>query len=200
MTRFDKVFLFVILAPILLILLFLAGWWISLLFIPENRVFIVALVGLIIGILLDVLFLKKWIKKAYRINKYLLLLIYIFYSIGFFGFFMGVPVFNLFLGIPVGVFIARQTKILKFSEEKIKKGIEKACLISVIFMLLICISSAAIALSDPYTAGSLEGMLRLPFEVTREMIIGLIIIGGVALLAFQYAITKFSAHLTLTKS
>jgi len=194
MTRFDRRFIAVILAPLPPILLFLTGWWVSFLFLKENPAFIAAFIGLTLGILLDIRYLGRWVNGAFQMRMSLWLLVYGFYSVCFFGFFMGVPVFNLFLGIPVGVFIVRQAKMLKCTQGNTNKRIEAASRISALYMVFICFSSAVIALVDPYTANNLEGMFNLSFEVTREMIGCLILAGGIALIIIQYAITKFSAY------
>ena len=60
----------------------------------------------------------------------------------------------------------------------------------------VCVASAVIALASPSTAADLEGMLALPFEVTTPMVVGLIVVGGAALLAAQYWVTGFAARLT----
>lgn len=200
MAYFDRIFLSFIFAPIFPILFFLTSWWISLSFFHDSRVFVVALVGLILGIVLDILYLSHCINYAYKMSLILWLFIYVFYSVCFFGFFMGVPVFNLFLGIFVGIFVARQVKILKYSQEKIKKRIRIASWISVIYMTLICVCSAVIAIVDPYTTGNLKGMFNLQCNITREMLYWFIVSGGIFLIILQYLITKYSARLTYTKT
>ncbi len=53
-------------------------------------------------------------------------------------------------------------------------------------MAFICTSSAFLALRDPTTAANIEGMLCLTFEVTQEMIIALIVVGGAGLLGLHW--------------
>lgn len=200
MSVFDRIFLFCIVAPLFPILFFLTGWWISLICIDNSLVFLPALAGLLIGILLDCKYLSFWVNRAYHMRKGVLLSIYVFYSVGIFGFCMGVPVFNIFLGVPTGIFIVRQSLFQKLPVEEIRQRIIKASWISVCFLIPVCFASAAIALTDPYTAENLMGMFRLPFMVTRGMIIGLILCGGSILIALQYGITTASARITLLKS
>ena len=52
-------------------------------------------------------------------------------------------------------------------------------------LLIICLSSAFIAITDPYTGANLQGMLNLSFEVTKPNILGVIIIEGALLLFIQ---------------
>jgi hypothetical protein len=46
-----------------------------------------------------------------------------------------------------------------------------------------------LAWNDPFSAANLEGMLRLGFHVTRPMVLGLILVGGSALLIVQCGLT-----------
>ncbi len=69
-------------------------------------------------------------------------------------------------------------------------------------LAIACIASATIALLDPYTAGNLEGMLGLSFDVTTSMIVALIIIGGAGLLAVQWVLTGAAvrrSHMQLSR-
>lgn len=195
MNQFDRRFLTAILAPIFPILLFLTGWWVGLVWVPDNRVFLIALAGLCLGLGLNIILLKQWVSRAYY-HSPLWVIIYAFYSIGCFGFFMGVPIFNVFLGIPLGMYVARQTKVLKYSSQKARQRIETVSRISAIFMASACFFSAAIALTDPYTANNLKGMFNLPFVPTIEMIRWLIGIGGIGLVIASYFLTCLAAHLT----
>jgi hypothetical protein len=63
-------------------------------------------------------------------------------------------------------------------------------------LVLVCIASAFIALASPSTAADLRGMLGLGFEVTQGMIIGLILIGGPALLAGCWVLSVASVRYT----
>ena len=69
-----------------------------------------------------------------------------------------------------------------------------------IVIIFICIASAYIAINDPYTGGNLKAMLNLSFEVTEEMIYGIIVVGGLALVVLQYWITKITSLVTLSLS
>ena len=107
----DKYFLSFIYAPIIPIILFLSGWWVSLPFYRDNRITIFALTGLAAGILIDILFRRKLINEGYRRSVLLNSVIFLFYSVMGFGFFMGVPVFHPALGIIAGLYIARKSFI-----------------------------------------------------------------------------------------
>lgn len=106
-------------------------------------------------------------------------------SVLVFGMFMGVPVPQLALGAVAGAFAARGGHDIRATRR-----------MTVGWLALFCVASAVLALASPSTTTDLEGMLTLPFEVTTPMVVGLIVVGGAALLAAQYRVTGFAARLT----
>ncbi|HNX92041.1 MAG TPA: hypothetical protein PKI17_00845 [Syntrophomonas sp.] len=55
----------IVLGVIHVILLFVAGWWISIPFVSESSIFTWALAGLLSGLLIDLLFLRRWMRRAF---------------------------------------------------------------------------------------------------------------------------------------
>ena len=51
---------------------------------------------------------------------------------------------------------------------------------------LLCLASAAIALSAQSTGANLERLLGLPFRVTPAMILGIIVVGGLLILVLNW--------------
>jgi hypothetical protein len=149
---------------------------------------------LLAGILADVFLLKKLLDR--RPSLPLWGTIHIFYSIGIFGFFMGVPVFNTALAIPAGLVIGSRLAADHADSQQVRKAARRTAWFTTGVLALICAASAFIALTDPYTAGSLEGMLGLDFEITRGMLIALILAGGAVLLAACWVLTVASVRLT----
>jgi len=194
MTKLDKLFLSLILYPIFPLLLFLTFWWISLSYVQDGYVFLIGLIGICTGILIDIFFVKKYISKGYDLSNISLILIYLFYSICIFGFFMGVPVFNIFLGIPAGIYISRKIYYKNIKEKE--KTISNTCIFTSIVMTLVCISSAVIALLSESTISDIEGMFKLEFTLTSLMLKTGIVIGGICLIILQYFVTKTSAKYT----
>lgn len=62
------------------------------------------------------------------------------------------------------------------------------------WLALLCVASAVLALASPSTTADLEGMLAVPFEVTTPIVVGLIVVGGAALLTAQYWVTGCAAR------
>lgn len=195
MKKIEKVFLYSILGVIPPLTGFLAGWFFTSQVQTVWKVILVAVCGGLLGIVVDVLFLKRWLHKAYQADLKIWVVILIFFSICVFGFFMGVPVFNLVLAIPAGFFIAcRQADQADIGRDQCLFFWTKMITTSV--FALICLSSAILALRDPYTAANLEGMFRLNFELTQPMIVGLVLVGGMAVLALNWWLTAKTIQIT----
>jgi len=186
LNRFDKLLLNVIYAPILPIALFLGTWWIGIIWIDDGRIFLWALAGLVIGVLVDLRLYRCWLKVNYRRHPVYTSMIYLFYSICTLGLFMGMPIFNIFLGIFTGSYAARKAIILGYSQEATNRLVANIALMTTILLAIMFVCSAAIALHDPYTAANLRGMLGLPVNPSRKIIWLIIIIGGSLGLLIQY--------------
>jgi len=168
---------------------FLAGWWISIPLVPESRIFQCALAGLLLGIVVDVLFLRGWVRRAYSMNTWVWQAVYLFYSVGMFGFFMGVPVFNVMMALPAGVFVGRWLAHNGADSTHMQKVARQAAVFTASTLGLVCIASGAIALVNRSTASDLQRMLGLQFHVTPVMIIGIILGGGTMILALDWWLT-----------
>jgi hypothetical protein len=168
---------------------FLAGWWISLPLVSESHIMQWALAGLLLGVLVDAIFLAGWIRGAYSAKPWVWMAVYVFYSIGLFGMFMGVPVFHVLLALPAGVFIGRWLVRTGADSIRVRKAARQSAIWTTGVLGLVCIASAAVALASPSTASDLHGMLGLPFAVTPAMILGLILGGGIVILALEWWLT-----------
>ena len=61
-------------------------------------------------------------------------------------------------------------------------------------LAILRVAPAVLALAGPSTTADVEGMLAVPFEVTTPIVVGLIVVGGAALLTAQYWVTGFAAR------
>ncbi|MGI6537668.1 MAG: hypothetical protein ACOX22_04915 [Caldicoprobacterales bacterium] len=190
MNKLESIFIGAVIGPVLPILLFLAGWWISLIFVTDQIIFVFALIGLVIGCIIDII-ISKHIMKAYWWNQIILAMIYLFYSVGSFGFFMGVPIFNLAVGAIAGIFMGRRLYYRGITKEQLQRVSASFAHFSAIIMVFVSIASAYFAAKDiKDIALNLKGMLRLQFLPTNQEIIVLIVVGGIGLVLVQYWIAK----------
>jgi len=96
------------------LLSFVAFWWSAALLhmrVPEfplSMVIAAALTGLGLGLLLDVLFLRRWVRRFYMANLWLMIILYLGLSIVAVAFFMGFPVGTIALGTIAGIYMGRR--------------------------------------------------------------------------------------------
>ena len=187
MQRIDKIMLGILFGssfPILAVLI-----WFSYSK-DENIVLYFVSAGLLFGLFIDILILKKLINNGFNLSVWFLICIYLFYNVCIFGFFMGFPVFNLIMGLIAGLYFGK--KIIYNNIPMIERSqiIKRVAAFTGIIMFMICFASGLIAFIDQYTGKDLQGMLGLQFEVSKAMIMAIILIGGTTLIIAQYFLTK----------
>jgi len=158
----------------------------------ENRASIYLITGLILGVLLDIKYLKGWVKKRYDLSLWFIATIYSVYNMVVYGIFMGFPVFNVLLGFIAGFYFGKRICYNKQTIRESAKLINWVSIFTGFIMVLICISSAVIALVGDGAGGDIQGMLGLNFIVTRPMIWGIILVGGISLILIQFFLTRWT--------
>ena len=181
--------------PILLGMLAIVAWF----YLDRNEAHALfcLLGGISLGLIVDFKYLKVWIAKRYELPIGFIVGIYLFYNVCVFGFFMGFPVFNVLAGIPAGYYFGKRINHDCIPIEKHSKQIRQISVFTAFFMTLICISSACLALIGDGVEHEVQSMLRLDFEVTRPMIWGLMVVGGISLIGLEYVITRVTMIKTI---
>jgi hypothetical protein len=193
MKRFEKIILGLIIGcafPLFLCLLAFIIWFY--LDKSESRVLFYLAGGLLSGLLIDFKFLKDWINKRFELSVWFISGIYVFYNIGLYGMFMGFPVFNAFLGIIAGYYYSHRILFQKITSAEHYKLINQVSLSTGLIMLLICISSGFIALAGEGVGKDVQNMIGLRSEVTKSMILGITLIGGISLIIITVLLTKMT--------
>jgi hypothetical protein len=200
MPKIDKIFFGLLFGGIPFLFFFLISLTVWFYFDRnETRIPFYIVPGLLMAIFMDIWFLKGWLKRRYDLPIWFVLAIYLFCNVGIFGFFMGVPVVNVLMGIVAGYYFGNRIQYQHILPENRSGVIHRVSLVTVFVMIIICISSALIALSDETTGENLRLMAGLDFEITKSMIWAIIFTGGTALIAAQYFITKITMILLLKK-
>jgi hypothetical protein len=196
--KFEKLVLALVLGLIAPILGLMGFWGGSYSHLDERLIPYAALTGLLLGLLVDLFVLMPAVRRAHRLDVKLWMAIYLFYSAGVFGFFMGVPVPNALLALPAGFIIGGRLAAEEADDARVRAMARGTAWFTTGVLALICAASAFIALMSPSTAYDLKGMLRLGFDVTQGMIVALILVGGAALLIFGWVLTVASVRFSHT--
>jgi len=165
----------------------------------EYHIAFYLIAGLLIGLLIDAYFLKGWIQNVYKLPSSLILMFYVLYNIGVYGFFMGFPVFNSLLGLIAGYYYGKKICFDNIIGTRLVKLKRQVLLISGIIMALICVPTGFMAFEGDGVGGMIESIFGLNFQVTDLMIWGIIIFGGISLIAVQMLLTRFAMERTINK-
>jgi hypothetical protein len=193
-TKLERFAHGLILAPVAPLAGMMACWWTAYALFPEKWIPFAMLAGLLAGALADVFLLKKLLDR--RLDRLFWVAVFLFYSISTFGFSMGVPVLNAALAVPAGFVVGSRLRADNADRQQVRRTSRRTAWFTTSVLALVCAVSAMLALSDPYTASGLRGMLGLGFEVTQGMIIGLIVVGGTVLLAACWGLTVSAVRVT----
>jgi len=165
----------------------------------ESRPLFYLVSGLIIGGLIDLKFLRSWINSRYNLPLWIIAMIYLIYNVFVYGFFMGLPVFNVFMGLLAGYYFGNRICFNKVELEKYPKLINQVTKFAGLIMTFICISSGYLAIYDNGAAGMIQNVLGLSFEVTRSMLWGIVLIGGLILIFTNILLTRIAMIKTIKK-
>jgi uncharacterized Tic20 family protein len=186
----ESIFLIAVLGGVFPILCFLIGWWGSISILPEGSIKYAALGGLLTGILIDILFLRRWLVRAYHMNLTWLAVIYLFYSAGLYGFFMGVPVFNLLLGLFAGFYMGLRMLDGGKPRAEAEAVFRKTACFTSLVLAVVCGISIWLAATDSSTAANINGMLALRQPLSQQSILWISVAGGVVMVVLEFFITR----------
>ncbi|MHC4545681.1 MAG: hypothetical protein ACYTDW_17850 [Planctomycetota bacterium] len=158
-----------------------------------------ALWSLLPGVAIDVVFLKKWVRNAYKINSKILAAIYIFYSVIAIGMCMGIPIFHFAMCIAAGLYIARKMHFIGADEQMRKQAFKRMAVFCAAVMVLICCLMALWAIAGQMIGYRFETPW-LSFTFTVPVFFSVVLAGGAALVLLQYQLTMITASLTFKLS
>jgi hypothetical protein len=156
------------------------------------------LLGMLLGVLIDALFLKKWVKKAYKINAKIIGGLYIFYSVCALGFFMGIPIGCIFLGVLAGVYAGRRVSLAGNNQINSKSYFRRVAVFSSAVMVLICALITLWAIAGKMIGYEVE--FPVSFTLTAPLFWAVVFVGGAFLVLLQYWLTKAAAKVTFNLS
>ncbi len=136
---YRKIFTILIYKTPLPVSLFLLLWWFSNSFLSSLVSLLIGLAGLATGLFLNYVLVQP--VQFYHIKKRILGLIYLFFSIAFMGFFMGVPIFNLLLGVLAANYLSIRVLSNKRDEKNIMHNLKQGAVFTALVLMLMFILS-----------------------------------------------------------
>ena len=158
-----------------------------------------ALWSLVPGIVIDIIFLKKWVRNAYQMSSKILAAIYIFYAVIAIGMCMGMPIFHFAMCIAAGIYIARKMHFMGADEQMRKRAFKKTAVFCGAVMALICCLIALWAIAGRMIGYRLDTPL-LSFTFTVPIFFAVVLTGGGVLVLLQYWLTGAAAKVTFRLS
>jgi hypothetical protein len=152
--------------------------------------------SLVPAIIIDAMFLKKWVRRAYQINNKMLAGIYLFYSVVALGLGMGVPILNFVLGIMAGVYAARRMRLTGADEQRRKQNFRKTAMFCAAVMALMCCLITLWAIAGRMIGARFETPY-LSFTFTVPIFIAVVLTGGAILVLLQYWLTTIATKVTI---
>jgi hypothetical protein len=147
-------------------------------------------------VVIDILFLKKWVRNAYHTNSKILAGIYLFYSVVALGMGMGIPILNFVLGIMAGVYIARRMHFHRADEQRRKQAFRKTAVFCAVVMAIMCCLMTLLGIVGKVPGSKFETPF-LSFTFTVPIFIAVVLTGGAVLVLLQYWLTTIAAKVTI---
>ena len=116
------------------LLAFVACWWTAAIIhmnvpdVPVSVVAVAAMLGLAVGIILDVLWLKRWMRRFYTASLHWMAAVYGALCVVAVASFMGLPIGTFGLGILAGIYTGRRLHHLGSEEEAARRSFHRVAL------------------------------------------------------------------------
>jgi hypothetical protein len=200
MKIFDKIFFGILIWLVLPASLFFVGLWGADAWVAATKVRYFAIGGIVLGVILNIIFLRKVISTLFELQNSTLALIYIFYSVFLLVFFLDMPFLNCILGIPAGVYTARRCTFSRRDNELAGRYFRQTAVFAAIISLITYIVSVTIVFSDPLNAKILTNLFHIKREITSSILFSILTGGGIALVVSQYFLTRYIAKIVFSLS
>jgi hypothetical protein len=158
-----------------------------------------ALWSLVPGVVIDIVFLKKWVRNAYQMSSKILAAIYIFYAVIAIGMCMGMPIFHFAMCIAAGIYIARKMHFIGADEQTCRQAFKRMARFCATVMVIICCLITLWAIAGQMIGYRLDTPL-LSFTFTVPIFSAVVLTGGAVLVLLQYWLTRAAAKVTFRLS
>ena len=202
MTKTESIIVGLFLAVVCPLLIFVLFWWTAALLhlhfpgVPLYAVIMAAGAGLALGLILDILFLKGWVRTFYTASVWFLAAVYLALSVAAVAFFMGLPVGTFLLGIGVGVYTGRRQHHAHADGGVVSVVLRRAAFLAALVTTATALPIGILALDEESVIRLLENVTGFEAAAVRGSV-GLAIVGLLCLSLFvlQYWSSKQAGRL-----
>ena len=186
------------------LLLFVLCWWSTaalsiwhILPVPVSVIVAAAFAGLVGGVVLDALYLRRWVARFYYADMRLMVLVYLFCSAIAVAMFMGLPLGNIILGTLAGGYVGRRRHFAGESETMFPQSAKKLSLFIALITGLEALPIGLLALGEDWVAESLGQILGLEATIITGVFgVGLVVLLCAILMVIQFWCACSAARFT----
>ncbi|NIM95647.1 MAG: hypothetical protein GTO18_18260 [Anaerolineales bacterium] len=201
MSRVERYLIGIIVGILCPATLFILFWWTSaallifgILPLPNEAIVVSSFIGLILGILLDIRYLKSWVDKFYTLDARLLAIFYIFWSAAALGLFMGLPIGNLIWGTLAGVYVGRRGFHAQSEESDLRNNAKYVGILTASLTGIESLVIGLLALQDAFLLETVEAITRTePGSLSGSTGVIFALIVGFIIAILQFTLTYYTA-------
>jgi hypothetical protein len=201
MNKIETTIITLALAVVCPLLAFVAFWWgnaaigMCVTTVPVGVIIAAAFAGLGVGVLGDILFLKRWVAAFYTARWICLATVYLVLSVLALAFGMGVPIGNLVLGALAGLYVGRRHLHAASESQVFVRASRKVGLFTGIVVAALALPVGILALyaGEEEIARSALEAIGLPYS--KMVGLGFVAVLCGLLLLMQYGLARGAARL-----
>jgi len=202
MTRLEAAIVTVFLGAACLLLACVLPWWVAaavgLYFVelPVEMVIAAACAGLGLGVLLNTVFLRRWVTNFYGTSLWPLTAVYLALSVIAIAFFMGLPVGTFALGILAGAYMGTRQRHHGADAHGASRPITVCALLTAVVTTAAAAPVGIMALDEQSVATAIAPVLAAGQPLFGD-VSGLVLVGTLCAVLFlaQYAGSKLAGRL-----
>ena len=205
MNRTESIVVGLLLGLACPLLTFVLCWWTTAVIhmcfprVPVQAVITAAITGLGIGIVLDIVYLQRWINVFYTANVWILVTVYLGLCTVGVAFFMGLPVGTFLLGIGANVYVGRRLHHSQTDSAAATSTLRKAAIFAAWVTTMGALPIGLLALADQGVLEFLETLLGLR-QTDLQGFLGVTLVAVLCLVLFaaQYGCSRLSGQWALS--
>lgn len=193
MSKTESTIVGVFLAGICPLLVFVVCWWTAAVVqarvpgVSVNAVIVTAMSGLLVGIVLDLLLLQRWIRRFYTTSLWLMAAIYGALCLVAVAFFMGLPVGTFGLGLLAGFYAGRRQHHAASAGAAVRRGLRRVSFFAALLTAGAALPIGILGLQERSVVEILRKILGIaPSAVRGATGVMLVCLLSVALFGAQY--------------